>query len=192
MNIEKKYNSFYKKYFISDKIYIDIDMQFDKDEVEVYVEIEKHTNVKYEFNKETNQLEVDRILPYPFFYPYAYGFIPGTKAKDEDELDALIISDRPIKNDRVYKATVVGTLVMEDEKGLDEKILTVFSDENATDSINATMENDIRWFFSNYKNNTKRKWSIIHSFENKEKALELVEEYRLPENKLFNKNDFNQ
>ncbi len=190
MNIEKKYNSFYKKYFISDKIYID--MQFDKDQVEVYVEIEKHTNVKYEFNKETNQLEVDRILPYPFFYPYAYGFIPGTKAKDEDELDALIISDRPIKNDRVYKATVVGTLVMEDEKGLDEKILTVFSDENPTDSISATMENDIRWFFSNHKNNTKRKWSIIHSFENKEKALELVEEYRLPENKLFNKNDLNQ
>ena len=74
---------------------------------------------------------------------------------------------------------------MEDEKGLDEKILTVFSDENSTECITPTMENDIRWFFSNYKNNTKRKWSIIHSFENKEKALELIEEYQLPKNNEF-------
>jgi inorganic pyrophosphatase len=54
--------------------------------VRVYIEIEKHSNQKYEFNKTTNKLELDRVLPYPYFYPYAYGFIENTLAMDGDEL----------------------------------------------------------------------------------------------------------
>jgi inorganic pyrophosphatase len=98
--------------------------------VEVYIEIEKHSNYKYEYNKETNALELDRILPYPYFYPYAYGYIPNTLAMDGDDLDILIISDRDnIKKDTFYKVFIVGVLIMEDEKGMDEKVLCVLDED---------------------------------------------------------------
>jgi len=65
--------------------------------VKVYIEIERFSNQKYEWNKSTESLELDRVLPYPYFYPFAYGFIENTTAEDGDELDALIVSDEPIK-----------------------------------------------------------------------------------------------
>jgi inorganic pyrophosphatase len=69
------------------------------EKIKVYIEIEKFSNIKYEFNKELNKLCVDRILPYPYFYPYAYGFIPNTKALDGDELDICVLTDIAYKND---------------------------------------------------------------------------------------------
>ena len=60
--------------------------------IKVYIEIEQFSNQKYEFSRETNQLELDRVLPYPYFYPYSYGFIPNPVAMDGDDLDALIIT----------------------------------------------------------------------------------------------------
>ena len=65
--------------------------------VKIYVEIEQFSNQKYEWNKETESLELDRVLPYPYFYPFSYGFIENTLAQDGDELDALIITNEPIK-----------------------------------------------------------------------------------------------
>jgi len=97
--------------------------------VKVYIEIEKDSNVKYELNKETNTLEVDRILPYPYYYPYSYGFITNTLAMDNDELDALIITDKKIERDRFYDVYIVGVLIMSDEKGLDEKVLCVLEED---------------------------------------------------------------
>ena len=64
----------------------------------IYIEIEKHSNMKYEFNKNTNKLELDRILPYPYFYPYAYGFFKNTIGNDGDELDALLITNEKYSN----------------------------------------------------------------------------------------------
>jgi inorganic pyrophosphatase len=61
--------------------------------------------MKYEFNKETNTLELDRVLPYPYYYPYSYGYIVNTLALDGDELDALIITDKKIEKDKKYEAT---------------------------------------------------------------------------------------
>jgi inorganic pyrophosphatase len=60
--------------------------------VKVYIEIEKDSNLKFEYNHNTKNLELDRILQEPFVYPYPYGFILNTKAKDDDELDALFPS----------------------------------------------------------------------------------------------------
>ena len=65
--------------------------------VRVYIEIEKHTNIKYEYDKTRQELVVDRILEYPYFYPYAYGFIPDTLADDDDDLDILLITDDSIR-----------------------------------------------------------------------------------------------
>jgi inorganic pyrophosphatase len=146
--------------------------------VEVYIEIEKHSNYKYEYNKETNALELDRILPYPYFYPYAYGYIPNTLAMDGDDLDILIISDRDnIKKDAFYKAFIIGVLIMEDEKGMDEKVLCVLDEDREKikdiSDINDVIKHDIHWFFSNYKNRAPGKWSRVHGYKDKTYALDL-------------------
>ena len=62
--------------------------------VRVYIEIEQNSNLKFEYNHNTKNLELDRILQEPFVYPYPYGFILDTKAKDDDELDALILTNK--------------------------------------------------------------------------------------------------
>ena len=145
----------------------------------VYVEIAKHSNIKNEYDSALKKLVVDRVLPYPYFYPYAYGFIPYTKADDQDELDALIITDQTCLTDTHYDVYIIGALVMEDEKGMDEKILCVLCDEvsNITDldDLSCEVKDNIHWFFSNYKSKSKTegKWSKVHGFVNKESAIEL-------------------
>jgi inorganic pyrophosphatase len=147
--------------------------------VEVFIEIEKFSNQKYEINKTTGELELDRILPYPYFYPYAYGFIPNTLAMDGDDLDALIITETPLKKDNTYKAKIVGVLVMEDEKGMDEKVLCVLNEDSNNINDISDFETDvldnIKWFFENYKNKTPGKWSIVTGYENREYAIRLYE-----------------
>ena len=150
--------------------------------VRVYIEIDKDNNKKYELDKSTGILELDRILPYPYFYPCAYGFIENTLAMDDDELDAVIISDKELPNDQWYDAYIIGVLVMSDEKGLDEKVLCVLKEDY--DSINdlslipGDILNNIHWFFSNYKNKSPGKWSHVEGFQNKEEAIKIYEKSR--------------
>jgi inorganic pyrophosphatase len=147
--------------------------------ITVYIEIEKHSNIKYEFDKEQKKLVVDRILDYPYFYPYAYGFIPETLAEDNDEMDILIITNEKILIDSYHKVYIIGALVMEDEKGMDEKLLCVFEEdyENIKDisDLSDDIKNNIHWFFSNYKNKSKGKWSKVCGFINKDLAENLYQ-----------------
>ena len=154
-------------------------MDKSKTKVTVYVEIEKHTNVKYEYCKKEKKLVIDRVLPYPFFYPHAYGFIPNTMAPDNDELDALILTDTDLKNNTHYTAYIIGALKMEDEKGEDDKILCVLEEEfdiiKDIYDLNDEIENGLFWFFSNYKLSTPGKWSNVKEFVNKASALQIYE-----------------
>jgi len=149
----------------------------------VYIEIEQFSNQKYEFSKETNCLELDRVLPYPYTYPYSYGFIPNTLAMDGDDLDALIITSKPLTRGEIYDANIIGVLVMEDEKGLDEKILCVLpEDSEKIQDIHDLLESDrdnIHWFFSNYKSNTPGKWSNVKGYENRDYAIGLIHKYMI-------------
>jgi len=151
--------------------------------VQVYIEIEKDSNIKYELNKETNTLEIDRLLPYPYYYPYSYGFITKTKAMDEDELDALIITDKRLKKNQFYEAYIVGILLMYDEKGLDEKVLCVLEEDyqiiKDVNDLKADALDNIYWFFSNYKSKTDNKWSKVYGFKDKKEAIKIYEKYRL-------------
>lgn len=136
-----------------------------------YIEIERHSNLKYEFNKEAGRLMLDRILPYPYFYPAAYGFIPGTRADDGDEMDVLLITDRVLTRGQTLGCFIVGALEMEDEKGNDLKLLAIPQDDFLLSSIrdigdisSATLE-DIRWFFSQYKSRDHPlRWSRVGNF----------------------------
>ena len=145
--------------------------------ITVFVEIEKYSHIKYEYDKIKKELFIDRILDSPFVYPYAYGFIPNTLADDNDELDILIISIKKIKNNKYYDVYIVGALVMEDEKGMDEKILCVFEEDykNITDidDISEEIKNEINDFFSNYKKKNIDKWSKVIGFINKELSIDL-------------------
>jgi len=149
--------------------------------VKVYIEIEKNSNFKYEYNHTNNELELDRILDKPHVYPYAYGFIINTIAKDLDELDALILTDKFIKNDEYYNVYIIGVLIMEDEKGLDEKVLCVLEEDynkiNDLNDIDQNIKNNIHYFFSNYKNNSENRWSKVYNFKDKSYAIKLYNEY---------------
>jgi len=157
--------------------------------INVYIEIEKGSKFKYEFNKQTNQLELDRILSDPHVYPYTYGFIPNTLAEDGDELDVLVITESklPIKNDTYMDVCIVGALLMEDEHGNDHKILAIPKPDYESGNIKTlydipsyTLES-IQTFFANYKKNEPDKWSIVSGFVDKPAAIQIYEKSLLPD-----------
>ncbi|HIC87005.1 MAG TPA: inorganic pyrophosphatase, partial [Aquificae bacterium] len=95
------------------------------EDIYVIVEIPEKSVVKYELDKETGFLFVDRFLFTPMYYPFNYGFIPNTLAKDGDPVDVLVISREPVYPGSVLRCRPIGVLVMEDEAGEDEKIIAV-------------------------------------------------------------------
>jgi inorganic pyrophosphatase len=146
--------------------------------VPAYIEIEKDSNIKYEYDKNVSALAVDRILPEGYYYPFAYGFFPNTLAADGDELDVLILrATNDIRNNHIYPVHILGALVMEDEKGMDEKVLCVLSDDyqNIQDitQLEESVKNKISTFFSTYKINTPGKWSKTYGFLDKKEAIKL-------------------
>jgi inorganic pyrophosphatase len=148
--------------------------------VKMIIEIERHSNQKWEYDRANDRLFLDRILEYPYFYPYAYGFFPNTLGNDGDELDALLITGKRYQNYNDSKTeiegVIVGGLMMHDEKGEDEKIFVVPVDEmenyNKKTGVELlSMNNDIEWFFSNYKSREEGKWSRVEHLLNKEDAV---------------------
>lgn len=149
------------------------------DFVKVYVEIEKGSHHKYEWNKLTGRLELDRTLSIIYKYPCAYGFIPETLAEDGDELDVLLITSHKHKNDTYVYGYILGVLIMEDEKGMDEKLLVSPIDDYLEGSVNDICDvnahelKQIEWFFSNYKKDDVGKWSKVYGFDGRSRALEI-------------------
>ena len=148
--------------------------------VRVYIEIEKDSNQKFEYNHETKTLELDRVLKEPYVYPFAYGFATNTKAKDNDELDILILTNNKISKDTYHDVFIVGVLVMEDENGMDEKVLCVFEEDykliNDITNVTDDIKEKILYFFTNYKINTDGRWSKVYGYEDKSFAIKLYED----------------
>jgi inorganic pyrophosphatase len=146
----------------------------------IHIEIEKHSNLKYEHDKDSDSLVLDRVLSYPYFYPYAYGYFKKTLGNDGDELDALLITNNNYKLDEYVDCNIVGGLIMEDEHGMDEKIFVVpINDDMYLNLIELEKEeihNNIIWFFSNYKNKDKDKWSKVHRLMTQTEAIDLYNE----------------
>jgi inorganic pyrophosphatase len=98
---------------------------------------------------------------------------------DADELDILVISSIGYPKGSFLQGYIIGALVMEDEKGMDEKILIVPTKEfeliKDISDINPEILKDIEWFFANYKNHEKNKWSKTFGFINAEKAFDIFE-----------------
>ena len=128
--------------------------------VNVVIEVPMNSNpVKYELDKDSGALFVDRFLATPMYYPCNYGFIPNTLSDDGDPIDVLVVSELPLMPTSVIKVKPIGVLIMEDEKGMDEKILAVPSIktnseyENISDytELNKSLLDKVSHFFERYK-----------------------------------------
>jgi len=140
--------------------------------------------IKYEMDKEAGALFVDRFLYTPMRYPGNYGFIPHTLSGDGDPCDVLIANTRPIIPGAVISARPVGVLLMEDEGGMDEKIIAVPGPKltkrydhvlNYTDLPEITRA-QIEHFFTHYKDLEPNKWVKIVRWGGVEEAHKMIEE----------------
>jgi inorganic pyrophosphatase len=154
-------------------------------QVNVIIEVPMNANpVKYEMDKESGAIFVDRFIATPMYYPCNYGFIPGTLSDDGDPADVLVVSDFPVISGSVIASKPVGVLIMEDEKGMDEKIIAVPAKklnsqyENIEDykELPEILLNRISHFFERYKDLEKGKWVKIKGFEGPSKAKQLIQE----------------
>jgi inorganic pyrophosphatase len=94
-----------------------------------FIEIPKGSNVKYELDKPTGLLLVDRVLYSAVYYPANYGFIPRTWCEDGDPLDVLVLGEEPVVPQTLMRARAIGVMRMRDDKGQDDKIIAVHVDD---------------------------------------------------------------
>lgn len=138
--------------------------------------------VKYELDKETGMMFVDRFLHTSMYYPGNYGFIPHTLSGDGDPVDLLVIGHTPVMPGAVIQARVIGVLMMEDESGTDEKILGVpapklhpYHDNlEDIDDIRPILKEKIEHFFAHYKDLEKGKWAKTVRWGTKAEAHQLI------------------
>jgi inorganic pyrophosphatase len=93
------------------------------------IEIPKGSKVKYELDKATGMLSVDRVLHSAVHYPANYGFLPQTFCEDDDPLDVLVLGQEPVVPLCIVRARAIGVITMRDEKGQDDKIIAVHVDD---------------------------------------------------------------
>ncbi|HET9618134.1 MAG TPA: inorganic diphosphatase [Pseudolabrys sp.] len=125
--------------------------------------------VKYEFDKQSGALFVDRFLHTAMFYPGNYGFIPHTLSQDGDPCDVIVMAQVPVVPGAVIRCRPVGALLMEDEAGQDEKVLAVpvdalhpfYTGVTSYRDLPAVMLEQIAHFFQHYKDLEKGKWVTI-------------------------------
>ncbi len=138
--------------------------------------------VKYELDKDSGAMFVDRFLHTAMYYPGNYGFIPHTLSGDGDPVDIMAVGRTPVMPGAVMPMRPIGVLLMEDDGGVDEKIIAVpapkihpYHDDklNYTD-IPQVNRDQIEHFFAHYKDLEKGKWSKIIGWGDADKARELI------------------
>ena len=147
-------------------------------DVNVVIEIPQGSSVKYEVDKASGAVFVDRFLFTPTAYPAAYGFIPGTLSDDGDPADALVLTPAQVVPGAVIRSRPIGILYMDDEAGKDEKIICVPVDRvhpqhTAISSIEDLPEitrSAISHFFERYKDLEKDKWVKVTGWGGREEA----------------------
>ena len=150
--------------------------------INVVIEIPQGSNIKYELDKDSGAIFLDRILYGSQFYPANYGFVPNTLADDGDPIDVLVLSSESVVPGCVIKSRVIGVLMMEDESGKDEKIIAVptikldpkMAKVNELEDLPEITLQQIKHFFETYKDLEPGKWVKVTGFDGKDKAIELI------------------
>ena len=138
--------------------------------------------VKYELDKESGAMYVDRFLHTAMYYPCNYGFIPHTLSDDGDPTDAAVLGQIPVIPGVVIRSRPVGVLIMEDESGIDEKILCVpvdelhpyYSDVTSIRDLRPVLLDQIAHFFEQYKDLERGKWVKVQRWGEAEEATDLI------------------
>jgi inorganic pyrophosphatase len=148
---------------------------------DIYVVIEipaNHAPIKYEIDKDSSTLFVDRFMATPMFYPANYGFIPNTLADDNDPLDVLVITPHPVSPGAVIRCRPVGVLHMTDDGGGDAKLIAVphdklsalYRDVKEYTDLPELLMQQVQHFFENYKALEPGKWVKIDRWGSADEA----------------------
>jgi inorganic pyrophosphatase len=153
------------------------------DSVNVIIEIPAHSDpVKYEVDKETGAMFVDRFMDTAMHYPCNYGYIPHTLSEDGDPVDVLVITPVPLISGSVIQCRPVSVLKMTDESGPDAKILAVPVDRLSThyrhvkslDELPPELPASIAHFFEHYKDLEPNKWVEVQGWDDDQAAREEI------------------
>jgi len=149
------------------------------DDINVVIEIPSNSSpIKYEFDKDSSMVIVDRFLGTSMVYPCEYGFVPHTLSEDGDPVDVLVISPYSLSPGVVIRCRPIGMLRMTDESGKDAKILAVpvdkltlkYKDVQKPEDLGQELINAIEHFFTHYKDLDKGKWVKVDGWEGIESA----------------------
>jgi len=160
---------------------------------QVVIEIPKGSKIKYELDKPSGLLRVDRVLYSSVMYPANYGFLPRSYCDDGDPLDVLVLGNEPVVPRCMLTARAIGVMHMRDEGKGDDKIIAVhvadpaFADYQDIKELPSHVLREIRRFFEDYKV-LENKDVVVQEFGGPEEALEVVKEslalYRTEEHRL--------
>ncbi len=153
-------------------------------EILVFVEIPKNSKLKFEFDEELKAIKLDRVLYGPNYFPFEYGFVKDTLGEDGDPLDCVLLATFPTFPGCIVKARAIGILEMEDEAGIDTKILAVpiekidprFAEIKDIKDLPEHTKKEIKEFFETYKRLEPGKWVKLKDFKGKEVAERMIEE----------------
>ncbi|MBS1761333.1 MAG: inorganic diphosphatase [Bacteroidetes bacterium] len=160
--------------------------------VNAIIEIPKGTKAKYELDKESGLLKLDRVLYSSVYYPANYGFIPQTYGDDNDPLDILVLAQIEVVPLCIVPAKVIGVMRMLDNGESDDKIIAVAHGDQSVNHVNDISQlpmhfiSELRNFFEDYKK-LEKKTVVVEEFFNKDVATKIIEEsFKMYRNK-FNK-----
>ncbi|MEX2680852.1 MAG: inorganic diphosphatase [Candidatus Sigynarchaeota archaeon] len=145
------------------------------------IECPKGSQIKYELSKTTNLILLNRVLHSSVVYPHDYGFVPGTLAEDGDPLDILVLISHATAPRTLIVVKPIGVLVMEDEQGIDNKILSVsindphYSGYDYIKEIPKHVLDEIAEFFRTYKNLENPKYARVKEWLGPERAIRIIE-----------------
>lgn len=153
------------------------------DKVNAVIEVPKNSSIKYEIDKESGAIFVDRMLYSAVHYPANYGFVPNTLADDGDPVDILVINEEPVVPGCVIPCRLIGVLIMEDEAGKDEKLLAVpttkidpsYENVKTYEDLPDLILNRIKNFFETYKMLEPNKWVKLKDYKGKDEATAMLQ-----------------
>lgn len=160
-----------------------IEVGSNPDKLNVVIEIPYGSNIKYEIDKESGAVVVDRVMYSAMFYPANYGFVPNTLSDDGDPADVLVINEYPLQAGSVIKARLIGALIMEDESGMDEKLIAVpvskidprYDNIKSLEDLPKITLDRIKNFFETYKMLEPNKWVKVKEYCDLESAKAILD-----------------